>query len=59
MCRPNNPAQNTGSNMKNSIEVTNQAAALEWAGKAPFPNNGAVEVKQHLPNPLMSAKPTP
>jgi|LauGreDrversion4_2_1035121.scaffolds.fasta_scaffold307717_2 hypothetical protein len=45
--------------MKKSIKVTNQAAALEWAGKAPFLKNGAVEVQQHLPNPLMSAKPTP
>ncbi len=45
--------------MKNSIEVTNQAAALEWAGKAPFLKNEAVEVQQHLANPLMSPKPTP
>lgn len=41
------------------IEVASQAAALEWAGKAPFLTSGAVEVKRHLPNPLMSGKPTP
>lgn len=38
------------------IEVPDQAAALEWARKAPGLATGAIEVKRHFPNPGMPTK---
>ena len=38
------------------IEVPDEAAALEWARKAPGLTTGAVEVKRHFANPTMPSK---